>query len=290
MILVIGATGNIGRALCAELTAQHAPFKALVRSEQKATALQAQGVATAVGDLADPASLNEALQGVSKVCYIPPLVPDLVGQQRPVLDAARAAGVTHLVRTSGLGAQPDAAIALGRWHGTAEHVLEQSGLSYTHLRPASFMQNFLAHAPSIANAGAFYTPGGPGRQTYIDVRDIGAACAAVLTDAAPDGGVHAGRTYELTGAELLSMADVAEQFSAVLRRPVRQVPIPSSQVAQTLQGFGMPQEVAEAIAELGAALAQGYGEAIASGVLELTGHPPRSFAAFIAEHRAAFGG
>lgn len=290
MILVIGATGNIGQALCTELKAQQAEFKALVRSPEKAAALQAQGVATVAGDLADPASLGAAMRGVSKVCYIPPLVPDLVAQQQPVLAAARAAGVTHILRTSGLGAQVDAAIALGRWHGAAEQALERSGLSYTHLRPSSFMQNFLAHAPSIASQGAFYTPGGPGRQAYIDVRDIGASCAAVLDVAAPNGGAHAGKTYVLTGPELLSMAGVAEKFSAVLKRPVQQIPIPSAKVAETLKGFGMPPAVAEAIAELGAAAAQGYAESIGSGVAELTGRAPRTFTEFIYDHRAAFGG
>jgi uncharacterized protein YbjT (DUF2867 family) len=122
-----------------ELVAAGAQVRALVRKVDRASL--PDDVETATGDLADPGSLAPALPGVERLYLLAPFEPWLVEWERNVLDAARRAGVRHVVTHSGLGASPEAPFVIGRWHGEAQRQLEGSGLAFTHLQPHSFMQN-----------------------------------------------------------------------------------------------------------------------------------------------------
>jgi uncharacterized protein YbjT (DUF2867 family) len=145
------------------------------------------------------------------------------------------AGVAHVVKQTVLGADPEATMAFGRWHGQIEQYLDQSGLAYTLVRPHSFMQNFLLSAQPVAEQGVLYGMTGAGRTSYSDTRDIAAVAAQVLTSPG-----HEGQRYTVTGPEALSAAEVAERLSAAIGRPVRYVDLPAAAFAQGLAGAGMP--------------------------------------------------
>jgi uncharacterized protein YbjT (DUF2867 family) len=283
MILVTGATGTTGRYVVQELLAAGARVRALVRKADGASF--PDGIETATGDLADPGSLASALDGVERLYLLAPFEPRLVELERNVLDAARRAGVGHVVKHSGLGASPDAPFVIGRWHGEAQRHLERSGLPFTHLQPHSFMQNLLGSAKTIAAEGTLYAPMGDARVSLVDVRDIAAVAARVLLEPG-----HTGRTYVITGPEALTYRELAAKLSAATGRPVRYVDVTPAQAKQSMMAGGMPEWAADAVNELSAWYRSGHGALVTQVVAEIGGRTPHTFDTFARDHAAAFRG
>ena len=163
--------------------------------------------------------------------------------------------------------------------------MEKSGMAYTHLRPNQFMQNFLGFAPSIARQGVFYAPMKDARTSLVDVRDIAAVAAAVLTGAG-----HEGKTYVITGPESLSYAQIAEKLAAVLGRKVEYVDVTPEQAKSGMTASGMPEWLADAINELYGPWSRGAGEVTTNVVREVAGKQAISFDQFARDHVAAFQG
>jgi uncharacterized protein YbjT (DUF2867 family) len=179
----------------------------------------------------------------------------------------------------------DAPLVFSRWHGQVEDHLARSGLAYTLLRPSSFMQNFLMSAQQVADQGVLYGMFGEGRVAFIDVRDIAAVAAELLTSPG-----HQDASYTLTGPEPLSAAEVAERLSAATGRQVRSVDLGPDGYRQALAGAGMPGWLVDGVVEGNTMLAAGHGAAVTDEVARLTGRPPRTFAQFAADHRVVFEG
>jgi uncharacterized protein YbjT (DUF2867 family) len=285
VILVTGATGHVGSELVRLLAEQGAPARALVQSPDKADPIQRLGLEVAVGDFEQPDTLEAAMVGCDHLYLVSPPSPRQPEQERNVVDAAKQAGVSHVVKQTVLGADPDASMAFGRWHGQVEQYLAQSGLAHTLLRPHSFMQNFLLSAQPVADQGALYGMTGAGRTSYIDTRDIAAVAAQVLTSPG-----HQGQRYTLTGLEALSAAEVAERLSVATGRQVRYVDLAADAFAQALAGAGMPGWLVDAVIEGNTLLAAGDQATVTDEVARVTGRPPRTFDQFATDHRAAFGG
>jgi uncharacterized protein YbjT (DUF2867 family) len=285
VILVTGATGHVGSELVGLLANQGAPARALVHSPDKAAPIQRLGLEVAVGDFEQPDTLDAAMAGCDHLYLVSPPSPRQPEQEQNVIDAAKRAGVTHLVKQTVLGADPEATMAFGRWHGQIEQHLDQSGLAYTLVRPHSFMQNFVLSAQPVAEQGLLYGMTGTGRTSYSDTRDIAAVAAQVLTSPG-----HQGQRYTVTGPEALSAAEVAQRLSAAIGRPVHYVDLPAAAFAQALAGAGMPGWLVEAVVEGNTQLAAGFQEGVTDEVARITGRPPRTFEEFAVEHRAVFGG
>jgi uncharacterized protein YbjT (DUF2867 family) len=128
VILILGATGAVGGACVRELLARGEPFRALVRSAEKAERLRQPGLEPAIGDLEDPASLDAALEGVERALLVSPLDPRQVELQGNFIAAARRAGSVHVIKLSGLATALDSPVQSGRWHARTEQELEDSGL------------------------------------------------------------------------------------------------------------------------------------------------------------------
>src|SRR6266540_923692 len=205
VILVTGATGNTGSELVRLLAEAGAPARALVRSPGKAASIERLGLETALGDFERPDTLDAAMAGCDHLFLLSPPNPHQPEQEHDAIDAAKRAGVGHVVALSVLGSSPDASVPFGRWHGEIDRHLVESGLPYTLLLPSGFMQNFLASAQTVAEQGALYGMTGDSRTSYVDVRDVAAVAARVLTSPS-----HEGKAYALTGPEALSGAEVAE--------------------------------------------------------------------------------
>jgi uncharacterized protein YbjT (DUF2867 family) len=285
MILVTGATGHIGSELVRLLAEQGAPARALVHSPDKAAPIQRLGLETALGDYEQPDTLDAAMKDCDQLFLLSPPSPRQPQQEQHVIDAARRAGVGHVVKQSVPWAGPDAPVVFSRWHGQVEEHLAQSGLAYTLLRPSSFMQNFLMSAQQVANQGVLYGMFGEGRVAFIDTRDIAAVAAELLTSPG-----HQGASYTLTGPEALSAAEVAERLAVATGRQVRSVDLGADAFRQALAGAGMPGWLVDGVVEGNTMLATDHGAAVTDEVARLTGRPPRTFAQFAADHRVAFGG
>lgn len=280
MILVTGATGTNGVELIRQLSDTAERVRALVRDPAKAAALLPDMVELARGDLDDAAALDEAMADVEKVFLLCPVDTRQVRLEANVVEAAERAGARHLVKFSVLHASEQSPSALLRWHGETERRIRESGLAYSFLRPNMFMQELLRQAASIRNRGEFYLPLGEAKVSLVDVRDNAAVAAAALTQPG-----HEGKTYNVTGPAALSFAEVAEQLSAAVGKPVRYVAVPMEGWKQGLAATGAPQWMVDVVAELYATFdpANAF---VGEGVRQATGKPARTFAEFAGEKGA----
>lgn len=285
MILVSGATGTNGSALVEELAARGVPVRAMVRAPDKAGSVEREGVEAVVADFGAPETLDAALEGVEKAFVVTPPDPREPEWERNFVDAAKRAGVRHVVKLSVAGADEGAPVRFGRVHAEAERYLEGSGIGYTILRPTGFMQNTLAYAGSVSSEGRFYAPLADAKVAWIDVRDIAAVAAETLT-----GEGHEGKVYDLTGPEALSNREIAQKLSAALGKTVEHVEVSYEGAREAMVGAGLPEWLADGLIELNREVYEpGYAAQTANGVEEATGRRPRSFDEFARDHRAAFG-
>lgn len=273
-ILVAGATGNTGRALVRLLAAAGVPVRAAARRRAGLQGLEAAEIVEIEYD--KPASLSRALRGVDRVYLAAPLVTEMVALTERVVVAAVKAGVRHFVKLSGVGGEDSESLQLGRWHREAERLVESSGMVWTHLRPNSFMQNFTnQHLGSMRALGLFHDPVGEGRVSYIDVEDVAAVAAAVLTEPG-----HDNRTHILTGPEAVSSHDVASLLSRASGREIRCVEVSVEAARDAMFGFGLPVAVVDAVTELYRRMRDGGMAEVVSTVEDITRRPPRGFAQF----------
>ena len=246
MILVTGATGQHGTALLRLLSARGIAARALVRNPAKADAIAAlPHVEIVHGDMARPDTLATALRGVDRAILISSATPDMQEVQTNFIEAARRAGVKHVVKLSGIAPNLDSPFRFARMHGEIEKRLEASGMAYTHLRPGEFMTVYFRQASNIASKGALFLPMEDARIASIDIGDIAEIAAKVLTESA-----HEGKVYPLTGPEALSMAEVAAKLSAATGKPIRYVNVPPEDARRAQLAAGMPPFLADALFEL----------------------------------------
>jgi len=286
MILVTGATGNTGAAVLGALLERNASVRAFVHDPEKFSA--PAGVEVAAGDFRDAASMDAALAGVDHAYLVGPSLPDQIELETAFVEAARRVGLAHLVRLSVIGAdQPDARAArFIAAHAAAEEVVRASGIPWTMLRVNGFMQNTLRQAEAIVGQSAFYSSATPAaRVSHIDVRDIGEVAAKALTEPG-----HQGHTYLLTGPEALNDDDMTARLSDVLGRTITHVQVPWEAVRESMAGMGLPEWGLDGFKELLDFYETGAAAGVSPDVERLLGRPPRTFAMFAADYRAAFGG
>lgn len=277
-ILVTGATGTIGSNVVTELRKLgDAEVRVATRDKARAPA------GTTAVDFAweDPATIAAAVKGVDAVFLLTPFVDQPVRFARALVDAAKAAGVKKIVKLSAAGADHPG-FDLIRWHAEAEQLVKASGLAWVLLRPAFFMSNFIGYYGPDAE-GAIYLPTGTGKAAWIDPRDVAEVAARALTRADWDG-----RALELTGPEALSVADIAKLLGEVSGRPIRYVDVPEAAARSAMEGLKLPGWMIDGMLALHDVVKQGWAAATTSAVQDVTGHAPRSFARFAADHAAAW--
>lgn len=278
MILLTGATGLAGGHVAKALVRKGVPLRALVRDLGKAQALADLGIDLVEGDLGDSASLARAFQGVDKAFLLMANVEEQLDYETRYIDAAKAAGVSHLVKLSAIEAGAGHANLLKQYHGGSEDYLKASGLGYTILRGNVFMQYMLYFKPVIEATGAFYVPRANARMAMVDVRDIADVAAQVLTQ---DG--HLGKTYTLTGPDTLTFGDVATAFSSLMGREVGCVEIPAEAYKEALLKTGQSDWTATAVTEEFVLMGDGGADNLTGDVAAVTGHAPRTFTQMLAD-------
>ncbi len=270
MILVTGATGTIGSSTVKALKAKGARFKVGTRSPDK---LKGQGIDTVPFDWDKPETFGPALQGVEKIFLLTPISDKQTQYTQALVDAAKKAGVKHIVKLSVIGADAEPGIALGRMHGEGEKAIQKSGIAWTLLRPTYFMENFINYYGVDPKKDAtVYLAHGTGKAVWVDGRDIGEVAAAVLTAKG-----HEGKVYELTGPEPLGDGEVLAFLGEALGHKYTYVPVPEEAARKALKDMGVPQWMIDGYAELDAMIRNGWAATPATGVKDVLGRPPRSF-------------
>jgi uncharacterized protein YbjT (DUF2867 family) len=281
-VLVTGATGNTGPGLVTSLCRAGVDVRILVRNATKAKALQDAGAEVVVGDLDKPATIPPAVEGVSKIYLLTWNGPTAVQQAQNVIEAARHAGIIHLVRHSMWGSEQSRIIQQGY---QIEQKVKGSGLPWTLLKPTFFMQNTMMAAQTISSNGMIYWDMKDGKLGMIDVRDIADAAFSVLT-----GSGHEGKSYILTGPAAISFYDVAKSFSNALGKDVKYVSVPGEAAVKSMIDIGLPKWIAEGYLELDEGFADNFANSVTENVPNLTGHPARSFDQFAHDFAQIFGG
>ena len=277
-ILVIGATGNVGRPLVELLAGQGIAVKAATRHPETYTA--APGVEAVAFDYARPDTWAAALDGVGRLF----LLAQGAGNEPdhamiPFLEQAQAAGVGYAVLMTAMGVdQTERGLRKVELH------LMASGLGYTILRPNWFMQNFTGYmGDMIRQQGGLYLPTGDGKNSLIDTRDIAAVAAAAFTE---DG--HAGKAYTLTGSESLNYAEAVAVLSGVAGRTIPFVAITEDDARKALVGAGWPPEDIDLMLYLYNGIRQGWYAAVAPDVSAVLGRPPITLRQFAEKHADAW--
>lgn len=260
-VLVTGARGRVGRHVVAQLAAAGVEARSLVRDP---------AAAGHVGDLRDPESLVEALDGVDAVFLVWPFAAAEGADALVKVIAGRARRVVYLSST-----------AVREHEREVERLIEQSGLEWTFLRPHAFAANALRWARQV-RSGVVREPYGQAAMSPVDERDIAAVAVRALT-----GDGHHGAAYLLTGPESLTQACQAELVGQALGRPVRWAEAPPDESRERMIASGWPSDVVDGVLRAQAALVSNPGPTT-STVEHVTGRPARTFGRWALDHADAF--
>ncbi|MFF0429083.1 NAD(P)H-binding protein [Streptomyces sp. NPDC004520] len=276
MILVTGATGNIGSALLEELHARGAgPLRGLTRNT--ARALFPEGVEAVEGDFAKPASLKPALEGVRSLFLVSRLGPDA-----DVLEAARHAGVEHVVLVSSITVQTHPHLGPAGENLAVEQLLKESGMAWTILRPTQFASNALMWAASIRGGETVRAPYADTALPTVHPADIASVARVALTEPG-----HQGRTYALTGPEPVTARQQVEAIAAALGRELPFAGISRQEAhAQMAAVFGA--EAADAVLDVTGGDVNDELLMVRDTVSRVTGTPARPFRQWASENAHAF--
>jgi uncharacterized protein YbjT (DUF2867 family) len=279
--LITGATGDVGARVVDSLLALGERPRLFVRDEIKARSRFGDRVAVSVGDLADTASLESALEGVNALFLVTsgPRIPDL---DDAAATAAKAAGVRHLVKLSSLDVEQN--LAIGAWHERGEEAIRASGVPFTFLRPSGFMANLFAWATSIKNEGLVRSSTGDGKRGFIHSDDIAAVATEIFRT-----GSHVGESLPLTGPEALSFSEVAIKIGTAIGRPLRYQPISDEEAgSRYAAATGAPPEETEAHVCLWRAIREGRLATVTNWVERILGRKPISLDRWAEENAGAF--
>ena len=282
MILITGATGNIGRELVKQLDQRGVPLRVVSRDEAKVATLN-QRLERVVGDLQDRATVRRAVCGVERIFMVSWILDGGQEADRLLIEEAQRAGVRHIVKVSTLGARVAVDSPIGRRHREGEQLIEGSGLGWTFLRPGAFMSNALQWAGTIRSQGTVFNPMGEGKYAPIAPRDIAAVATLALTASG-----HEGQAYEITGPESLTTREQVQILSEVLSKPIKCVDIPVGVAAERLQKSGVPSFLIEGLSYFWNRVKDGNGDLQNDAIEQLTGYRAQTFADWCREHRSSF--
>jgi uncharacterized protein YbjT (DUF2867 family) len=273
MILVSGATGNVGGELVRQLVGAGVPVRALTRDASRASF--PEGVEVAEGDLSRPETLPAAFKAVDALFLIQ------CGTEEEVLRIAKEAGVRRVVLLSALASQTRPASAIGHDHLQAEHAVRDSGLSWTSVRPGQFASNALNWAGQIRAAGAVRAPFAQVGLPAIHPADIAAVARVALT---ADG--HDGKVYPLTGPAVVTPPEQVRAIGDALGRELVYQEVTAEQARERMIQHSPVEIVDSALALIGSPTPEE--QQVLSTVEDVTGAPARSFAQWARDNVAAF--
>jgi NAD(P)H dehydrogenase (quinone) len=286
-ILITGATGQVGsRTIDRLLKEKDVEIVAAVRSAQKAAAFQDRGIATVMLDLDDESTLLPALQGIHTLFVLTGYTVDMLKQSKALLDNAKKAGVEHVVHLGACG-RDDTTVAHWGWHQFVERYIEWCGLSFTHLRPETFMQNLLSYGgEKTIKHGVVNAFVKDARLSWVDVDDV--AEVAALSLAHPE--VHGGQMYRM-GYDAMSFGELAELMTAIVGQPFRYEPLPPEVFLEAMRNAGAEMAYMNCVYDHWKRYAAGTipgADDTFGNFPAITGRQPTKLADFVLRHKEDF--
>ncbi|MGW5424126.1 SDR family oxidoreductase [Streptomyces sp. NPDC003943] len=273
LIAVTGATGRIGRRVVRQLAEAGAAVRALGRDQEKLGRLPTDDTRTASYD--DAAAMRSALDGAHTLFLVSAHeAPGRVRTHATAVDAALAAGVRRIVYLSYLNAAPHATFTYARDHWHTEQHIRSTGVPFTFLRDSTYQSDLAA---MTSPQGVLRGPGGDGRVGAVTHDDVADSVTAVLL-----GEGHDSATYDMTGPEALSFAEIAAALSEASGRDVVYEPETRDQAYASRAVYHAPDWEVEGWVTSYEAVAVGEMDDVSDDVRALTGHPPQAFADFLA--------
>jgi NAD(P)H dehydrogenase (quinone) len=293
MIFVSGANGQFSRAVINTILSagRGASLAVGTRNVDSAFAreLAAQGVSVRHADFREPELMRRALQGVDKALFIPTYDTNDVRLQQNLnaLEAARAAGVRHIVYPSFLNAESQRVEHSRLVHYPTEQAIRASGLDFTILRHALYADILVGDLQATLASGLLHRSLGTARCAYVARADLGVSAAQVMMRNEPSG-----RVYSETMERTYSGDEIAAEISTVFGRPVRYQAVPSADWPRFMtEKWGVPLELSKSTIGTMAAIAAGEFDIVSPDYREITGRPARSLREFLESvHNAASNG
>jgi uncharacterized protein YbjT (DUF2867 family) len=280
MILITGASGNVGKEVLKQIAQTGAEVRAAFQSVSKAVETPT-GVEIVSLDYNQAETLQTALKGVDRVFLVGPPNAQLTALERKAMEVITHSDVRRVVKLSAMGGRE---AIFPRQHAESEDYIQSTGVPYTFLRPNGFMQNMVNYnAPTITTQSAFYGSEGDGRVSHIDIRDVAAVAVKALTENG-----HVGKAYTLTGPEALTNEEIAHILSDELGREIRFINLSPAQLKEALLSAGVPEWNADALLDLQRLYREGKAATVTGNVEQILGRKPISFARFARDHRSAF--
>ncbi len=281
-ILVTGATGNVGREVVVALRARGAVVRAADHRSERVATMFGDDVEAVRLDFLDPGTFASVVGGASALFLLrPPPISNVKETLNPFIDAARVAGVRHIVFLSVAGAGTNPLVP---HHAVERHLAARSD-DWTVLRPGFFAQNLGdAYRRDIVEDDRLYVPAGRGRAAFVDVRDVAEVAAAALVDPA----AHRANAYTLTGPAAVSFEEAATILSEVLGRAIRYERASIVGYARHLRRRGMPaaQVAVQTILHVG--LRFGQAETVDPTLARWLGRPGRTLREYVRDRAATW--
>ena len=284
-LLVTGASGNLGRIAVEELLARGATrVIAGTRDPSKLQDLAAKGVEIRKLDFDEPATLTSALAGVERLLIVSTdAVGRRVAQQTAIIEAAKAAGVKHIVYTSAPAARPDADAGLGPEHFWTEVALANSGLDFNVLRNHMYAENTLADAGHVLASGQIFGLIGDRGTSYVTRADAARTAAGALL-------TGEGKTIvDVTGPAPITNVERAAVFAKASGKTINVIAITPPELHKGLVAAGIPDSFAGVLVAFQNDAVTGYHGVVTNVVEHFSGRKPTPYADFIAANKAALG-
>ncbi len=288
-LVITGASGQLARLAAELVLANVAPEDLILTTRTPAVlaAFAARGVVVRHADFAAPHTVRAAFAGGERLLLVS--ATDLgqrTAQHQAAIDAAKSAGVRHVVYTSGLRPEPPNPAVVAPSHHATEQALARSGIAWTILRNSLYADYQVPEAAQAIAAGALVHNRGDGKVAYVAREDCAAVAAAVLA-----GGGHAGACYDVTGPEAYSPAELAALYAELGRRPVVERRVGDAELVAAMVGSAGHDDHrrfgAELVASFGRSIRAGYMSACTDHVAKLIGRPARSLRQALEPLRAA---
>jgi NAD(P)H dehydrogenase (quinone) len=291
MIFVSGANGKFAHAVIQNILAAGAGGRLAVGTRDVnsvfARQLAEQGVSVREADFRRPDLMQRALDGVTKALFIPTYDPnsERLQQNLNAIEAARAAGVQHVVYASFLRAESPRVEHSRLVHFPTEQAIRASGLGFTLLRHALYADILVGDLPATLGSGVLRRPGGTARCAYIARADLGISAAQVLLRDEPSG-----RVYTETMEQTWSGQEVAALMSEVFGKVVQFQAVPAEDWPRYMtDNWGVPPELSNSTIGTMQAVAAGEFDVVSPDYREITGHPARSLRQFLEEIQVTSG-
>jgi uncharacterized protein YbjT (DUF2867 family) len=278
--LITGATGDVGSRVVSHLLKRNIRPRVLVRNEAKARFLFGDRVDVFVGDLAEPASMRDALKGAETI-YLVNVGPEIPQRDEAAALLAKEEGVKRILKLSSLDVEHG--LAIGAWHEKGEAAIRAVGVPFTFVRPTGFMSNLLAWAHSIKTEKIVKSSTADGRRPFIHSEDIAAVSVEALISAS-----YVGQSLSITGPDSLTFGQATATIAKAIGESLKYQAISDEEARQRYSKVSGSPEETEAHVALWRAIREGRLANVTHDVERILGRKPITLTQWAAENAKSF--